>query len=142
MTRIDFYHDADDRIAVACRLVAKALQQKHRVLIYAPDGTLAQTVDQMLWNLPQTGFIPHCMAEHKLAAETPVLIARDEQTHGHDDVLVNLHDEWPPDFARFNRVLEVVSREDADKQWARARFKFYKDRGYPIQAHSLSEAKV
>jgi DNA polymerase III subunit chi len=142
VTRIDFYHDADDRLAVACRLVAKAVQQKHRVLIYAPDGERAQAIDQMLWSLPQTGFIPHCMTGHKLATETPVLIARDAQTHAHDDVLVNLHDECPPDFARFGRLLEIVGREDADKQWARARFKFYKDRGYPMQAHSLSEAKI
>lgn len=142
MTRIDFYHDAEDRLAVACRLAAKAFQAKHRVLIYVPDAARAQAIDQMLWSTPAIGFLPHCKTEDKLAAETPILITGDPQAQPHDEVLINLDEEWPPAFARFQRLLEVVGRADEDKQWARARFKFYKDRGYPIQAHSLAEAKV
>ena len=49
MTRIDFYHDVDDRLRFACRLAAKAVEQQLRVLIYAPDAALAKAVDQMLW---------------------------------------------------------------------------------------------
>ena len=141
MTRIDFYHEADDRLAVACRLVAKAVQQKMRVLIYAPDEARAQAIDQMLWTTPPIGFLPHCMTDHKLATETPVLISRDAEAQPHDDVLLNLADDWAPNFARFQRVLEIVGRDDEDKQQARARFKFYKDRGYPIQTHNLAEIK-
>ena len=139
MTRIDFYHEAEDRLAVACKLVAKAAQQRLRVVIYAPDEGVARNADEMLWTTPPIAFVPHCMAEHKLAPETPVLIARSENASApHDDVLINLHDEWPPFFARFQRLIEIVGRDDADKQQARARFRFYKDRGYPIQAHNLA----
>jgi DNA polymerase III subunit chi len=141
VTRIDFYHEAEDRLAIICKLVAKAVQQQNRVLIYAPDASRAQTIDQLLWAFPQTAFLPHCAAGHRLAAETPVLISGDPEAQPHDDVLVNLHDEWPPGFARFKRLLEVVSRGDEDKQWARARYKFYKDRGYPIHAHNLAMTK-
>ncbi len=139
MTRIDFYHDAEDRLGVACRLVGKAVQQQLRVVIYAPDGETAHAVDQLLWTAPPIAFVPHCMAEHRLAAETPVLIARDDaETPQHDNVLINLHDEWPPAFARFERLIEIVGRDEADRQRARTRFRFYKDRGYPIQAHNLA----
>lgn len=138
MTRIDFYHGAQDRIAVACRLIDKALQQKLRVLVYAPDKAIAHAIDQSLWTAAHTAFIPHCMAEHRLAAETPVLIACDANTVPHDEVLLNLHDEWPPSFSRFQRLLEIVGREEHDKLQARTRYKFYKDRGYPIQTHNLA----
>ena len=94
----------------------------------------------MLWIAPPIGFVPHCMAEHRLAAETPVLIARDAETTPHDEVLINLHDEWPPAFARFQRLVEIVSRDEADKQAARGRYKFYKDRGYEIRTHNLAAA--
>ena len=140
MTRIDFYHDAEDRLAIACRLVAKAVQQKLRVVVYSPDAAVADTVDRMLWTTPPIAFVPHCRAGHRLAAETPVLIsADDDHASTHEDVLVNLHDEWPPSFARFHRLIEIVGREDADRQRARARFRFCKDRGYPIHAHNLGE---
>lgn len=139
MTRIDFYHEAEDRLIVACRLVAKAVQQKLRVVVYSPDAAVADAVDQMLWTTPPVAFVPHCRAGHRLAAETPVLISDDDgRCTTHDDVLVNLHDEWPPAFARFHRLIEIVSRDDADKQRARARFRFYKDRGYPIHTHNLA----
>ena len=141
MTRIDFYHEAEDRLAVACRLAAKAVQQKMRVLIYVPDEARAKAIDQLLWTSPPIGFLPHCMADDKLAAETPILISSDPNAQPHDDVLLNLANEWAPNFARFQRVLEIVSREDEDKQQARERFKFYKDRGYAIQTHNLAEAK-
>jgi len=37
LTTIDFYFNADDRFQVACRLAGKALAQKKRMLIYAPE---------------------------------------------------------------------------------------------------------
>jgi DNA polymerase-3 subunit chi len=139
VTRIDFYHEADDRLQVACRLVAKAVQQALRVAIYAPGPDTAQTIDAMLWAVPPTGFIPHCGAGHQLASETPVVILQDEADVGdHDDVLINLHHDWPPVFARFRRLVEIVGRDESDKQHARARFRFYKDRGYAIRAHNLA----
>lgn len=138
MTRIDFYLDADDRLAVACRLVAKALQQSLRVLMYAPDSEVANRVDRLLWTASATGFVPHCMVENRLAAETPVLIARTADALPHDQLLMNLHDDWPPAFARFQRLVEVVSRDEEDKRRARGRYKFYRDRGYTINTHALT----
>lgn len=139
MTRIDFYHSAGDKLQVACRLSAKAAQQKLKVLIYAPDEVLAQKIDKLLWTLQPTGFLPHCMARSALAAETPVLITGDATDTPHDEVLLNLHHEWPPAFSRFQRLVEIVGLEDEDRQAARARFKFYRDRGYEIQNHDLSK---
>lgn len=140
MTRVDFYIEAEDRLTVACRLVVKALQQQLRVVMYAPNEEVAHTIDRMLWTNPPIAFVPHCMADDRLATETPVLIARgNTDALSHDDVLVNLHTGWPPSFARFRRLIEIVSRADDDKQQARARFRFYKDRGYPIQTHNLAQ---
>jgi DNA polymerase-3 subunit chi len=139
MTRIDFYVDADDRLQVACRLAAKALAQRLRVLVYAPDGEVAAALDRLMWTTPAIGFVPHVMAEHRLAPETPVVIARVDGDSPHDQVLVNLARESPPSFARFQRLIEIVSRDEEDRHAARARYRFYRDRGYEIRTHSLSE---
>jgi DNA polymerase-3 subunit chi len=140
MTRIDFYFEAEDKLQVACRLSAKAAQQKLRVLIYAPDEAQAQKIDKMLWTWQATGFVPHCMTRSALAAQTPVLITRDPEDTPHDEVLLNLHYAWPPAFSRFQRLVEIVGRDDEDRDAARGRFRFYRDRGYEIVKHDLSKA--
>lgn len=140
MTRIDFYHGAADKLEIACRLSAKAAGQKLRVLIYAPEDALARAIDKLLWTWQATGFLPHAMTTSPLAADTPVLISRDPEDTPHDQVLLNLHHEWPPAFSRFQRLVEIVGLDDEDRQAARTRFKFYRDRGYEINNHDLSKA--
>jgi len=139
MTRIDFYFEAEDKLQVACRLSAKAAQQKLRVLIYANDEAQAQKIDRMLWTWQATGFLPHCMTRSALAAETPVLITHDPEDTPHDEVLLNLHSAWPPAFSRFQRLVEIVGRDEEDREAARGRYRFYRDRGYEIAKHDLSK---
>ena len=139
MTRIDFYFEAEDKLQVACRLSAKAAQQKLRVLIYTADEAGSQRIDKLLWTWQPTAFLPHCMSKNALAAQTPVLITHDPEDTPHDEVLLNLHPEWPPAFSRFQRLVEIVGREDEDREAARARFRFYRDRGYEIVKHDLSK---
>jgi DNA polymerase-3 subunit chi len=142
MTRIDFYFEAEDKLQVACRLSAKAAQQKLRVLIYAPDEAEARRIDKLLWTWQATGFLPHCMTRSPLAAQTPVLITHDPEDTPHDEVLLNLHSEWPPAFSRFRRLVEIVGRDDEDREAARGRFRFYRDRGYEIVNHDLSKTNA
>ena len=139
MTSIDFYFNADDRLAVACRLAGKALQQKKRVLIYAAEPETAQKIDRLLWTSQAVSFLPHCYVHDPLAADTPVLIASgDARPASACDVLLNLAAGCPPFFERHERVLEIVDREEGQVLAGRARFKFYRDRGYAIRNHDLS----
>lgn len=138
MTSIDFYFNAEDKLQVACRLAGKALAQKKRLLIYAPEPETAQRLDRMLWTWPPTGFVPHCQVHDPEAAQTPVLIATDSEAPPACEVLLNLSPETPPHFERFERLLEIVARDDEERKAARARYRWYRDRGYPIGDHDLA----
>jgi len=141
VTSIDFYFNADDRLGVACRLAGKALQQKKRVLIYAPQPEMAQKIDRLLWVSTATSFIPHCYLHDPLAAETPVLIAAGEETAPAAvacDVVLNLAAECPPFFERHERLLEIVAQDDEGRSAGRARYAYYRDRGYAIRNHDLA----
>ena len=140
MTTIDFYFNAADRLQVACRLAGKALAQDKRVVIYAPQPELARKIDRLLWTWPAIAFLPHCMADDALAGETPVLIAAEAGSAPARDVLVNLAEDCPEFFERYDRLLEIVSQDDADKKTARARYAWYRDRGYGIRNHDLAGA--
>ena len=137
MTSIDFYFNAADRLQVACRLAAKALAERKRVLIYAPDAELATKLDRLMWTWPATGFLPHCSAHDALAAETPVLIGGDDEA-AEIPILLNLSTDCPPHFASFERLLEVVGTDEADREPARDRFRMYKSRGYAVASHDLA----
>ena len=141
MTSIDFYFNAGDRLQVACRLAGKACAQKKKLLIYAPDGEQAQRLDRLLWTWQALAFVPHCFADDALAADTPVLIARGADAPAPYEVLLNLSPEAPPHFERFERLLEVVGAEEEDRKAARARFAFYKQRGYAIANHDLAATR-
>ena len=138
MTTIDFYFNAQDRLEVACRLAGKAVAQKKRVLVYAPDADLARRIDALLWTWPAISFVPHCLAGDALAAETLVLIAPDAESAGDCDVLMNLSQACPEFFARYERLLEIVSGEDEERKAGRTRYAWYRDRGYAIRNHDLA----
>jgi DNA polymerase III subunit chi len=137
VTSIDFYFNAPDRVQVACRLAAKALAQKKRMLIYAPEHELAERVDRALWLQPAVGFLPHCGVDDALAPHTPLLIALDEAAPAGYDMLLNLAAECPPHFARFERLLEIVAADGDERKAGRERYRFYRERGYAIANHDL-----
>jgi DNA polymerase III subunit chi len=142
MTRIDFYSNAEPKLQVACQLVAKAIKQQSRVVVYAPDENTARAFDKLLWTYQAIGFVPHCTAHHALSSETPVVIARENVELAHYQVMLNLHADSPPSFSRFERLVELVGAGDDDRQLARGRFRFYRDRGYEINHHDLSKSSV
>ena len=139
MTQIFFYHTASDRLAAAAALIGKAAMQKKPLLVYAPDGEIASTLDRQLWTQQPTGFVPHVRSNSPLAIETPVVIADTLDLPTQTERLFNLSAEIPPGFSRFNSVIEVIGQEDAERQAGRERVKFYKDRGYAIKFFDLAE---
>jgi DNA polymerase-3 subunit chi len=84
--------------------------------------------------------VPHCRAQDAVAAETPVILTTDGESLPHHDVLLNLHREWPPFFSTFERLLEVVTNDEEDRQSARARYQFYRQRGYEIKVNAITNA--
>jgi len=140
MTQIDFYTHVRDKQLLACKLSAKALEQGLRVLVLTPDESAAASMDQMLWRIPATGFLPHCRARDPLADVTPLIVDCDPGELTHDQVLLNLGSERPVFFSRFQRLIEIVTTDEADRLAARERFRFYRDRGYEIRSHDMSQS--
>jgi DNA polymerase-3 subunit chi len=141
MTQIDFYTHVPDRLRTACVLSSKAFVRGLKVTVFCPDAGTAQRLDRMLWTTPAIGFVPHCAPDDPLAATTPVIVDYQGETLLNDDVLLNLRPEWPAFFSRFQRLVEIVGLDEADRAQARERFRFYRDRGYEIRTHDLSKTQ-
>jgi DNA polymerase-3 subunit chi len=141
VTRIDFYRYAEDKLQFACRLAARAYDKSSRLVVYSPERKVLQDFDRGLWSFQATKFVPHCFADSANAAETPVVLASSGESLPHHDVLLNLGDELPAFFASFERVLEIVTTDEADKGRARSRYAFYAKRGYDIQVNAIEAGR-
>ncbi|MDH4114791.1 MAG: DNA polymerase III subunit chi [Burkholderiaceae bacterium] len=139
MTRIDFHFNVDHRVHYACRVTRKARSAGKRIVVLARSAERLAQFDNALWTFSALDFLPHVHVGSPLAAATPILLASDAATAPASDVLLTLDDEAPSEFAslfaRFERVIEVVSRDESDRMQARFRFKVYREQGFQPTAH-------
>lgn len=142
MTRVNFYispnQAAEASLQLACRIAEKAYGKQSRVYVHTNNAEQAGRLDDLLWVFRQGSFIPHCQSSDENRQEAAVLIGYDGLPEIQPDVLINLADEVPNFFTRFERVAEIVSGNEASRQAARERFKFYRERGYPLETHELT----
>lgn len=139
MTKITFLHDARDRLQAIAAWLALANSKGRKVLVYVPASGQREQLDHLLWTHPATGFTPHCRSDEILAAETPIVLATELAHPVHDECLLNMSDEIPPGFSRFQQLIEIVSIEDGVRLPGRERFRFYRERGYPLETCNISE---
>jgi DNA polymerase-3 subunit chi len=133
MTRIDFHTNITDKLQYACRLARKAYAARAKVVLLAESPEQAAQLDETLWTLSDTDFVPHVMAGDPLAPETPVIVTDSEDAElPHYDMMVNLTQRTPAQFAQFARVFEIISTDEQDAAAGRQRYVAYKKQSYPL----------
>jgi DNA polymerase-3 subunit chi len=141
--RVDFHFNVEHRLQYACRVVRRARAADCRVLLYSRDADRLSRLDTALWTFSALDFVPHVPVDSPLADRTPVLLASSlADAAASCAVLVNLDDEVPPQLpsldGRFERLIEIVSRDDDERRLARERFRLYRDAGFEPQAYDRS----
>lgn len=139
MTRVDFYlldgESGENRQHFACRLADKAYRQGRRIYIHAGSQAEVQMLDQLLWTFREQSFLPHGVAGQADPHVTPVLLGQEQAPEREDDVLINLAPQVPSFFSRFQRVAEIIDGHPQTRSAGRERYRFYRDRGYPLETH-------
>ena len=142
MTRIDFYiinsEQKASRCLLACRLAEKAYSLENQIYIYSTDEQQVMELDDMLWTYRAGSFVPHQRFVLPEDQVCPVLIGNTEAPEGLNQVLINMDTAVPLFFSRFERVVEIVNQDESQRQQARERFKFYRDRGYDLHTHNIN----
>jgi len=137
---IDFHFNVDHCVPYACRVVRKARSSGKTVLVFCRDEERRSRLDLALWTFSALDFLPHVDLPSPLSAATPIWLSA-TPTDAPRDLLLLLDDEPAPQFAtwfpRFERVIDVVSVEPAERARARARFKTYRDAGFTPMAHEI-----
>lgn len=140
MTEVAFHFNVPDKMGYACRLLRKAAGSGAKVVVTG-EAELLRALDTELWTFSALEFLPHChaaSADAQVLAASPIVLADAPRAMPHQEVLVNLGTRIPEGFERFERLIEVVTQQDEDRQQARLRWKHYADRGYAIKRHDLA----
>lgn len=140
MTEIDFHFNTPDKVIHACRLLRKAVAGRGARVVVVADAATLDAIDLSLWTFSPVEFIAHCRGTgeaHTLARSPVVLSESGAAPLPHQQVLVNLGVELPAGFERFERLIDIVSNDDADRHAGRGRWRHYADRGYAIRRHDF-----
>jgi len=140
MTLIEFHFNAPDRLQYVCRLLRKATLQGVRSGVVGAEATLRQ-LDAALWKFSDVAFLPHCTSSdtHALKLASPIWLDADPVPLAGLDVLINLGEDVPQGFEKFERLIEIVAGDDYEKMMARKRWRHYVDQGYDLKQHDLSK---
>jgi DNA polymerase-3 subunit chi len=137
MTRVDFYqlnpqqHNQD---RVVCQLCQKAYDSNQKTLLLTQSPEQTAHLDRQLWTFNDDSFVPHD-TDRSAEYPSPILIHDQPDPQGERQLLINLSSTIPAYFAQFERVIELVTEDN--KQTAREHYSFYKERGYPLNHHTL-----
>jgi DNA polymerase-3 subunit chi len=138
MTEIAFHFNVPDKLLYACRLLRKVYASGAKVVATGEPEVL-NNLDQLLWSFSPTDFVPHerHVSGDLIRNEAPILLAESLNACSGYSVLVNLGQDIPLEFERFERFIEVVALGEEDRLAARRRWKHYTDRGYAMKRHDL-----
>ena len=153
MARIDFHSNVANKLEYACRLTRKIwnatpVGQPVRHIVMIGEKAVLKKLDELLWTFSATDFLPHCFIEDEAAAETPIVLSDDFASPAltnlpHADVMIHLGMRMPQDVAalvaRFPRIVEVVTVDEAERLAGRERYKAYRDLGHEL--HNFDQSK-
>lgn len=140
MPRADFYlidkpRFRDDPLLLVCELAKRAFASEQPTLILARSQDQAEALDEKLWEFDEHAFIPHQLAGDDDDASTAVLIVPPGMTTADRPLVINLRDDCAPGL--FERVLEVVPADEAQRAGSRERWKTYRQAGFEVAKHDM-----
>ena len=140
MPRADFYlidkpRFREQPLLLVCELAKRAYAAQQPTLILARDFEQAEAIDQLLWDFDEDAWIPHQIAGDEDDDNTAVLIVPPGVETPDRPMLINLRETCPA--GRYERVLEVVAAEPAEREGSRTRWGEYKRLGIEVAKHDM-----
>jgi DNA polymerase-3 subunit chi len=143
MPRADFYlidkpRFRADPLLLVCELARRAFHAQQPTLVLVRSEQEAEALDALLWEFDEEAFIPHQVvgeAEPEEDAVTAVLIVPPGRQTPDRPLVINLREDCAP--GRFERVLEVVPADDAERAGSRRRWQAYREAGFEVLKHDM-----
>ncbi len=140
MPRADFYlidkpRFREQPLLLVCELAKKAFAARQPTLILARDHEQAHALDELLWAFDDDAMIPHQLAGDDDDDEAAVLIVPPGVDSADRPLLINLRESCP--VGGYQRVLEVVAAEPAEREGSRIRWREYQRLGVELHKFDM-----
>jgi len=138
--RADFYlidkpRFREQPLLLVCELARKAFAARQPTLVLARDFAQAEALDELLWAFDDDAMIPHQLAGDDDDDEAAVLIVPPGIETADRPLLINLRESCPD--GDFQRVLEVVAADPAERDGSRVRWREYQRRGFELHKNDM-----
>jgi len=141
MKEINFYCIEEDANIFLYTFLSKLVEKGKKVIIYSENQEKITKLDDTLWNIKKTGFLPHLLYDEFGAEETPVLISNLKENRYNSDFLlvstfvndIDFLDSFQKIFYIFSPV-NPHSVDEVEKIW-----NSYKELGFNIKLFKKSQ---
>ncbi|SFS07350.1 DNA polymerase III, chi subunit [Dyella sp. OK004] len=140
MPRADFYlidkpRFREQPLLLVCELAKRAYAAQQPTMILTRDFEQAEAIDELLWAFDDDAFIPHQLAGDDDDANTAVLIVPPGIDATDRPMVINLRETCPT--GHYERVLEVVAADPAEREGSRTRWGEYRRLGVEVAKHDM-----
>lgn len=141
MTELAFHFNAPDRLGYTARLLRKAWLRGARVTVLVPPHEVDELARQ-IWLVGQGDFVPHARPGDPPAVHrhSPIRLVEQLDEAARTGVLVNLCAQAVSEPQQHERIIEVVTLDEADRAQARQRWRQYVACGVEPLRHDLKQA--
>ena len=143
MPRADFYIVAEQSIPYrfVCEVAETVRKEGCDIYIHAASREAAATIDDLLWTFRDISFLPHAAVDSPDAPEdSPITIGWEGEPVLPRQVLINLSGAIPGQAEKYERIIEIVPSDPAQRNQARSRYRDYRDRGLEMHSHNIEPA--
>ncbi|UZE94982.1 DNA polymerase III subunit chi [Alkalimarinus alittae] len=149
MAKADFYilnkRDHSDRLSFLARLIEKATRLGHNIYIHTSHSQQATEIDDYLWTYKIESFLPHELNSADVSSvpitSAPITIGFSEDCGSHNDLLINLANELPPFYKKFDRIAEIVIQNESVLKTLRDHYRQIKKDGTEALIHDFRKPK-
>lgn len=117
-----------------CQLIEKEYLAEKSLYVQMCSEDDAARMDSLLWTFKDISFIPHVIYQDSGLSQitAKVAIGFEKVLNKTYDVLINLSKEIPPFYKQFSYIIEIVFAEPEVQQFARERFRYYREQGLTL----------
>ncbi len=144
MPEVIFYvlatESAIERQHFACKLIEKIYRDKKFCYVLTDSPQQSQQMDDFLWTFRAGSFVPHRLFQGEAAMQcNEILIDGEPIPENWLSIVINLSSQPPQQFARCDKIVEILDSSEHSRQLGRQRYRFYRQAGLEITTHNMAD---
>ncbi len=142
MTELRLYHGVSKPDSFLAQiLTTRLLAAKQQVVVMTENPKQASQLDDRLWTISDTGFIPHCLIGHAYESSVPVVVTHLEAgTPPVRDVMISYVGKMQ-DYSSYLHYITILREKLAAEDEFHCELAAQSERGHTFKAFDLSSSQ-